>query len=330
MSKKTLGLLLAISILACAVLFISCIPEDSEAIGGQTMNSTFSPGATMNATEGQTRTAAQSPLNDIDEPLKEVDDYSDWNIIQKRPNIQDDMEVHFINIGESVDVGGYKYKLWATQVRDGLYQLMLSQDGYDHEIGSPRMFEGAYAAIVDLNGDGKLDDVIIEAQHMDIDAPLTSDTYVWDGTFGFVRSCLEKYPVDIEEGYITLKMFFDNIISAKCVTMRYAYSNEMMVQSSMFFDIVVEDGCAPKYHTVIKDFEAFMLKDAGTGSYSPITLKAGTKLQVISTNLIDRINFKTEGGLEGYFNYSFFTWDRLINGVPQEEIFDSYELSWPG
>lgn len=35
MSKKTLGLLLAISILACAVLLISCIPEDSEAIGGK-------------------------------------------------------------------------------------------------------------------------------------------------------------------------------------------------------------------------------------------------------------------------------------------------------
>lgn len=35
MSKKTLGLLLAISILACAVLLISCIPEDNEAIGGK-------------------------------------------------------------------------------------------------------------------------------------------------------------------------------------------------------------------------------------------------------------------------------------------------------
>ncbi len=329
MVKKTFGLLLAITILACAVLLTGCVSQDCQTEGEQTINPTIKPEGTPDATEEQTQTVARSPVNDIYETLKEVDDYSDWYIIQRKPNIQDDMEVHFINIGESIDAGGYKYKLWATQARDGLYQLMLSQDGYNYEIGSPKKFEGAYAAILDLNGDGKLDDVIIAAQYTDFDAPSTCDTYVWDGRFCFVRSCIDKYPVDVEEGYITLKMLFDNIIGAKHVTMKYAYSNEMLVQSSLFFNIVVEEGCEPKYHTIIKDFEAFMLKDADTGLYSPITLKAGTKLQIISTNLIDRINFKTDGGLEGYFNYSFFTWDRLINGVVQEEIFDPDEFFWP-
>ncbi|NLB62161.1 MAG: hypothetical protein GX802_07105 [Clostridiales bacterium] len=68
--------------------------------------------------------------------------------------------------------------------------------------------------------------------------------------------------------------------------------------------------------TVLKDFEAYILKS--NGKYAKGTIKEGSTIKLQKTDLDTRVYFETDSGDKGYFLFDFEF--ELINGIRANEI----------
>lgn len=261
----------------------------------------------------------------FDEDLEEdetqgIAGYNNWQLIYKTEDIKDDIDIVYINLDETIKLGEVRYTLKAERAEAPLtgYQLLLIHDGPhadEIKIGEPMSYVGAYAAITDINGDGKNEAII----HCNLTE--SGQSYTYFSNIDDFCIMMIGYPVSVEKGYVTMEFLYE-IAGTKCCRMKYAFTSDTLVQTSLYYDII-EYNKDYKYHLIKKDFGAYELIDSdGDDEYRPITIKAGSMIQLTSTNMNDKINFITDNGIRGYFNCSFSTDEMLIDGIPQYDILE--------
>ncbi len=124
---------------------------------------------------------------------------------------------------------------------------------------------------------------------------------------------MEDYPVSVNKGYVRMEFLY-RIIGTKCRKMRYAFTSDTLVQTNLYYDIM-EYNKNYKYHLINKNFGAYKLIDSDE-EYRQITIKAGSMIQITSTNMTGKINLITDNGIKGFFNCSFSKDQMLIDGIP--------------
>ena len=157
---------------------------------------------------------------------------------------------------------------------------------------------GAYAAITDLNGDGKNEAVI----HCWLAELEESCTY-----FSNINNfciMMRGYPVSVERGFVTMESLYE-VAGTKCCRMKYAFTSDTLVQTNHYYNIM-EYNKGYKYHLIKKDFGAYELIGSDDDEYRPIELKEGLMIQLTSTNMTDRINFITDRGDKGLLQLLVF------------------------
>lgn len=341
-------LCIALCILFVAVVFSGCATVGNP-INSETPDITPTHEPTTEPTNEPTTEPTATPAETT--KLKELE-YTDKGAVSphNRAFVSDrDVFVEYALPGESKPFINYdvKLRLFETEYQDFDYvypglqiviELTSKEDKSVEYLKSgfvdclPEAFSWAYIAMVqNLSGNGELMFFVTINDFYDT-------TYIFSGSsvtkiagspYEFGKNTLIMQSVTDIIGYKNIFIEYDvhyklhfQYFDAMFLERRAPSKIEFAISNNEGYPDKTNDEDTVPYHTVLQEFEAFIM--TAKGNYIKGKIEAGERLKPVATDRMGRVYFETNTGKKGYFEYSLDAEKKLylVSGLDQYEVFD--------